>query len=610
MANPSAITMIDGSYDFSGGVDSIKVTTVQSPFNPHGLARNELAWLYNATVRDGGITQRTGWQPVGTLLKQAALYQGGILYDPINAFPYFLFSVAGHIWKFDPNTGEVADLSAQFGLFNPVDVDQAFFVQADKYVVIQAGDFVTLPLFWDGTTLRRSIGITNTAVAPGTPGVNEIPAGGPMDYSMQRLWWANGRQYNAGDIFGGPSGVITPSRPDAILNVTENPLVLGGDGFSLPTNAGAIRALFHNANLNAPLGQGQLLIGTRKAVYAQQVPLTRNDWIGATQANQPAQIVVQLINGPVNDRSIVKVNGDVFYQSLEPGIRSLFASVRNFGQWGNVDLSSNIERLTQFNNRALMRFSSGMLFDNRMWQTQLPKQTQFGVVSPAISPLDFVPISVFNQTVPPNWEGMYEGLDHFQIFSGDFGGRERAFSLALARDGSMQVWEFSNADRFQNGDNRVKWVIEFPSFNWQKEYELKRLKSAELFVDRVFGTVEFEMDYRVDSDNCWVPWDKWKQCVARSSCEDPMNPICYPEIECRTGYYSSWILPKPPYNGKVTTKRPSDIGYQFQPRLSITGWCRVRGLLLHGAPYDRALYERRNLAKPNENSLSHLHTLR
>jgi len=51
-----AETIVDGSLDFSGGVDSIKVTTIQSQQNPNGLGRNELAWLDNAGVRDGGIT--------------------------------------------------------------------------------------------------------------------------------------------------------------------------------------------------------------------------------------------------------------------------------------------------------------------------------------------------------------------------------------------------------------------------------------------------------------------------------------------------------------------------------------------------------------------------
>ena len=90
------------------------------------------------------------------------------------------------------------------------------------------------PLIWDGAILRRSKGITNPAVAPGTPGVNEIPAGTAMDYFMGRIWYAQGRVANAGDIVGGPSGTLAYDFRDSVLNVTECPLVLGGDGFSVP----------------------------------------------------------------------------------------------------------------------------------------------------------------------------------------------------------------------------------------------------------------------------------------------------------------------------------------------------------------------------------------
>src|SRR5688572_5684933 len=59
------LVLVDGSVDFSGGVDSVKVTTIQSDVNPGGLARNQLAWLVNAGLRDGGITQRATFQPIG-----------------------------------------------------------------------------------------------------------------------------------------------------------------------------------------------------------------------------------------------------------------------------------------------------------------------------------------------------------------------------------------------------------------------------------------------------------------------------------------------------------------------------------------------------------------
>ena len=49
------VTITDGSLSFSSGVDSIKVTTIASARNPQGLGRDQLAWLINGTVRDGGI---------------------------------------------------------------------------------------------------------------------------------------------------------------------------------------------------------------------------------------------------------------------------------------------------------------------------------------------------------------------------------------------------------------------------------------------------------------------------------------------------------------------------------------------------------------------------
>ena len=588
--------LVDGSLDFSGGVNSVKVTTVASEQNPGGLLRNELAWLTNGTVRDGGISQTTGSIRLGQIHNGSALYQGGFLYEPSNENPYLILSIGGRILKVVPDFMDATiDLSDQFGLLNPAGVEQAYFCQGEQFLIIQAGDNSTLPLFWNDTTLRRSLGITNTGVAPGTPGVNEIPAGTAMDYYQGRIWWANGRNYSAGDMVGGPSGVLTPARRDAILNVTENPLVLGGDGFTVPSNAGNIRALFHNANINAVLGQGQLMIGTRRAVYAQNVPVTRTDWIAANSTNQPLQTVIQLNFGPVNDRTLVKVNGDVFFQSLEPGIRSIMSSVRNFSEWNNNALSANIERILNFNDRSLMHMASGIQFDGRMLQGLLPKRTAQGVVTQSLSYLDFVPLSYFGAQRTPTWEGVGEGLDVLQYFVGDFGGLERAFAVVVSKlDSSIELWEITNYLRGNtnaSGDARQTTIIEFPAFTWNQPFLLKNLISAELWVDKLLGTVDFNMEYRPDSDPCWHAWKQFKQCSAKNSCEDVHNPICYPLAEYRESYRATMTLPKPPLDCASVTGRPAYIAYQFQPRLTFKGWCRLRGLQLKATPTEKKTYQ-------------------
>jgi hypothetical protein len=421
-----------------------------------------------------------------------------------------------------------------------------------------------------------------------------------MEYYMGRLWYAVGNTVNAGDIVNGTSGTQNYNFRDSILHITENPLVIGGDGFKTASNGGNIRALKASTNINSVLGQGQLYIFTREVVYALSVPITRASWIGADPNNQPLMTVIQNANGAVGDRSVVPVNGDLFFQSLEPSIRSLITAVRYFQQWGNVSISANVERVLQNTNRALLEYSTGILWDNRLLMSQLPVQTARGVVHQALIPLDFIPVSEFGANLNPVWEGTYNGLNILQLFTGDFGGLQRAFAAILSEvDQSISLWELGQEGIFfENGDNRVVWQIEFPAFTFGDEYDLKRLVGAELWVDRVIGTVEFAMDYREDGEVCWRPWHQWKICSAKD-CTETVPPSClppqYPPVPptpLGSGYRNSMSLPKPTTVCGQQMGRPSDIGHQFQTRLTVKGYCRVRGLYLHGTNFERKLYDR------------------
>lgn len=591
----------DGSLSWSSGVNSVATTTVSDDANSASLRRDQLAWLNNGTVRDGGISPRSGWLLVGTVIANADyLFQGKFLYDPFgDADPYEIWVVTGNILKVDVNTGAVTNLSAQFGLTNSPTSPFAFFVQAEEFLIIQSGDGVTLPLFWDGVTLRRSIGITTNIVAPGTPGVNEIPAATCMEYYQGRVWYAQGRTFSAGDIVFGNSGTAAYEFRDAVLNVTENPLVVGGDGFAVPLQDGNIRALKSGAAIDAALGQGRLFIGTRKAWYSLQVPVTRTDWIKADNDNQPSFNVVQLINGPVNDRSCVTVNGDIYHQSLEPGIRSLDQSVRYFSQPGNKQLSANENRILQFVDRALMRASSGIYFGNRLLETSLPRQTPQGVVHDALIPLDFIPISTYGQERNPNWEGVLQGIPILQLVAGDFGGRERAFAAVRSEeDGSLQLWELSQnekLDKFVDGErgNRIEWFCEFPAFTWSDSIgllELKKLVGAELWIDRLEGTVELGLDYRPNSSTCWLNWHDWNECSPRNTAESLGLPVAYP-VDNNPCYKTTLILPKPdPACQPCANNYPANIGLQFQPRLRIKGNCRIRAFWMWAEPVERGIY--------------------
>ena len=111
-----------------------------------------------------------------------------------------------------------------------------------------------------------------------TPPTAEIPAAGPMVYYQGRLWYAIDRIVSAGDIVGDQSsGTLAYEFRDAILKVTENPLAIGGDGFAVPTNAGSIRGLAFVATQDTALGQGNLIVATRKSLFSLFVGSSRVD---------------------------------------------------------------------------------------------------------------------------------------------------------------------------------------------------------------------------------------------------------------------------------------------------------------------------------------------
>ena len=749
------VTMADGSLDFSSGVNSYVVPTVQSVTNPNGLPRNAVAWMDNATVRGGGITQRTGWLKRGAL-PVVGLFQGKFLYEPDTGNPYFIYVIDGNVWMAYPDHPDQAvnlSLNAN-GVTMPATLPRVYFEQAEMFLVIQAGDGVTLPLFWDGALLRRSKGLLGTFPSPPgaytvqlknvdavagtvypdqtvlnsplgvayssftapaigadvlvnlatayagavgdtvtfpvsatgqmqlmsatpsggqwlytyqnlsipsgtsvpaqyavstTPGdganlpaftapaigatinflfptnlinpglvnvfsyvvsqdhytvdviangqdatqatVSEIPSATCMKYYMGRLWYAQGRQIIAGDIVQGTYGTQAYNFRDSVLKVTENPLAIGGDGFTVPSEAGNITAIAYAGNINVQLGQGMLYIFTRKQVYSLTVPVSRTDWINATSTNQPLMAVVQITNGSVNDRSVVEVNGDLFYQSLEPAVRSLQVSVRNFQQWGNVPISIQENRILQFNDRSLLGFASGIEFDNRMIQTALPYQTPVGVAHQALIPLNFDVISTLATQLPPVWEGMYEGMPVLELAEGDFGGLQRAFATVWSdADQNIQIWELTTSSRWDKDDNRVEWYIEFPAFTWGNEFELKKLVSAELWMDKILGTVNYFMDYRPDGDPCWYPWHQWELCTSKNECENVHAPVCVYPKQLRESFRQTITLPLPPNVCESVSGRPANLAFQIQCRLRIKGWSRVRGLILKAEHVEQGLY--------------------
>lgn len=758
--------LITSQSNFAGGIDSSKVATIASVDAPQGLLPSQLAWGINLSVRGGGIQPRGGWAKRATM-PVTAKFQGSVVYEPLVGNPYGIASIGGHIYQVDLETYAIVDLSERFQLFNPSDVDKAFFCQGEEFLVIQAGDYQTLPLFWDGVSLKRSMGftpdtitgfsftvpaigqpvlvtlsapysggdndiitidgytyqqvvntqrynvsitidnptpawngqnafsylsfpatlslpnvsggasttllraianyanntvvqfqgvsqaltaainevfITSSSVTPadtfrlndyapspdfnssatswGTvtftftpnnlagPGANEVwlinindpragtvvdptvmsyvpqlPAAGPMDYYMGRFWLANGREYLAGDIVGGPSGSGPYQNRDSILYVTENTYLAGGGTFAVPSNAGNITAIRHNAQLDTSTGQGILFIFTQDSIYSCNVPPKRTDWIALSE---PIQRVAQIHHGTVSDRSIVAINGDLFFRSVD-GVRSLISAIRYFGQWANPPLSNEETRVISVDDTTLLGCVSAIEFNSRVLMCCLPVQKTVGLAYQGIMPLDFDPIESARQQEPPVWEGLQEGLDILQLLMGNFSGEERAFAFIVSRySGNIELWELTLTDKDDTNDSgeaRITWIIETPGYVFRNPNQLKQLETARIWIDRLYGKVDFTLYWRNDQNACWNFWNAWSQCASRNNCEDPDQEFCpYPTTTYKEQYRAMMRMPSPPAVCDQQSNRPSDWGYSFQLRLVVKGFCRIRGIFVYAWP--------------------------
>lgn len=431
--------------------------------------------------------------------------------------------------------------------------------------------------------------ITSGTVLSNNP---ELPAAGPMDYYMGRVWLANGREYVAGDIVGGSSGTAEFNNRDSILKMTENTYISLGGTFTVPDLAGNITAMKHSVQLDTSLGEGQLFPMTSERVYSVNVVPKRADWAAL---KEPIQRVAQINFGTTSDRTVAAVNGDLFFQSPD-GVRSMTEAIRYFEQWGNIPISVEEIRAISRNDKALLKFGSGVNFDNRMLQTALPYDTPVGTAHKVLMPLNFDTISTLANKLPPAWEGVYEGLPILRVLRGTFGGRERAFAFIYSDVGTIELWELTAQEQFdtnRSGESRITWAFETPAFTWQRPFKLKELDTLELWVDEIRGEVEFIVEFRPDQHPCYEFYWAWKVCAPRNNCDLPgATSDCYPTQQYQPGYEATMILPKAPSMCEKRMARPMDIGYSFQFRVTVKGSCRIRGLMVHAWERDKSPYER------------------
>ena len=571
--------LVDGITALDGGMDSGR--------SPNLIAPNQVQYAGNVAFRGGFAKTRPAYKRInvtGFSTAAADKFQGCGYFDYSDG--QIIFVAGGNTYKIEPPSSGTdwacSDITNSKTLSTTR--DRVHMVQAENkigggsatsHMIIQDG--TSSPFIWDGSSASYASDTSNS-----------VPTGtGPMAFGHGRLWVAQGRSYVGSDIYGGSNGT---------LKFTENTYLAGGGSFSVPVSAGDITAMRFAAAPNTALGQGELIVATDDAVFTVNVPLDRTGW---SALSDPVQRVALINNGAMSHFSTELVNGDVFMRSRD-GIRSVIQAVRDFNQLGNTPISSELHRIFKYDAAEYLKYSSGVLFDNRYLLTsQSSHDNAKGVAYAGLVSLDFNQISSMKGKAPPAYDGFWTSevtrssvkhdLEVYQLVKGRFDGVERCFAFirpkylsgSTVTYGDTELWEIMRDDSLvvddvdivggENVNNEITAEIETPSFDFNQIGAAKILESADLWVDNLTGgTVTFNADFHPDQYPCWVSWQNWS--VISESSSDNCNDL----IDYQRQYRARMRLGTPSSAEEPAVGKPFNYGWEFAARLKWTGRARVK----------------------------------
>ncbi len=560
--------VVDGFLSLEGGVVSDRAANL--------LAKNQVAWLRNMTTRGAFARPRPAFHKIKTISEiPIGRYQHSAFFSGPTR-PQLMVVKDGHTYSISTDTFAVTEVTPASG--PNVDYKRlGWSVTAEKWWIYQDDD--SKALIYDGSTSRRA-----------EPGKFEVPSGNVIEYAAGRLAVAlrDGQHFRIGDLVLGPSGTPQNGYLDSVLKFTETNFANeGGDlivkTFGGPSNAGRITSMRQSVNLNTALGQGPLIVGTDNTMFSVILPFDRTNW---KDINSVLQAVIMVGRGSMGQDSTQAINGDIWYRGSD-GWRSLFMSVRNFGQWGNSVQSMEVERGWKDDPKWLLQFESLVQFNNRMLLTCRPIITEYGIYHQGLLTLDFNLLSSLNGKSPPVWDGIWDGPKILKLVFGVVDRIERCFMFVLNDDNRLELWEVLNDDAASNDDGTsISMSLEGAryAFSQANQYGIappnnftaKRLYGAQLFLDQVEGTVNGELQYREDGNAPWRSWGSFSVCAtdcsAPGDCSAPSNLQRQTRVKVR--------FPTPPELIDPSNNKYTMVGFDFQPKLDISGYARVSGFRL------------------------------
>lgn len=561
---PDQTRIFDNFDDQTGGVDG--------QLAPLLLAGNRSAKLVNGTVRGGNAGTRPSFGSINLTFTNDETrarferfpIQGGRYYWHPDTDGMLVCSIGGRIFAINI-LGTVTDITPSSGP-NSATLPQVWMEQVEQYLVIQNGQDKAIIV--EGITSRRADPDKTIIVSSVEVPAPEVPTGTVMGYGLNRLVLANKDRtaFKVGDIAGGSTTVLTFSATQYLNEAPE---------FAFPRQLGQIVAITFLAQADTANGIGACLVVGSRGILAMDLTVPRTDWLDTDISR-----VVLLETGGVGANAYAQVNGDLFFRSLQGGIRSLRMARAEQSGWGKTPLSREVQNYLAYDTPRLLNYCQMARFDNRLFCTVVPTVSDGHPNHLGMLILNFDLISSLAGKTAPAWEGLWTGITPTVFATGLFQGEERFLTLCHDQDGINRVYEIKKEEAFDIEVERIPSVLHTRAMAFESPYSRKELIGADLWLTNILGPTEFVVKWRPNGYPEWTEWSRFTVCADQGN------------AACSTGECATLAL-TPRAVDRIQLSRPPKscsadggnnelaFGYAFEFRIEWTGRATISRFRAH-----------------------------
>lgn len=329
----------------------------------------------------------------------------------------------------------------------------------------------------------------------------------------------------------GSGGFATKANSGAesdLLRFTETTYLNEGGSFQIPSQMGSIRGLTFQPISDTSTGQGDLLVFGEKGAASFAVANPRDSWKNLSGFQRVALDNI----GLVSDRSLVTVNNDLFFRSID-GLRTYRHARAQMDGFNMTPVSSEMDSVMDFDTEGLLGDASSVYFDNRLLFTVSPRENYANIGDEPIKlrPISFQGIGVldFNsmgtsaEKRSAVFDGVWTGVDALQLVTGVTRRLPRCFVFAYdAESNSNLLWENYPWALFDfplgASSRRIKCAIETRSFDFNTPFNIKKLDRGDLWIAELAGDTMVNAYWRPDENPCWFPWHSFNTCAEVETC--------------------------------------------------------------------------------------------